>query len=191
MSNLKNFAKLRNTLANFYPNVPDAQLIVDDAGLRRENINFNTNARNTWHGILLEASKVGQLANLIEIAGENYPAIGTVYNEFLNNGGEIPSLDNERPSVERHKITLFSLTIWKLTVAITIGSLLFVLVFQWPQVIQTLKKIYENLKVITETSEPLTPTLTPSESMTATPTLSFTITSESGQATLAPLVPSP
>lgn len=48
---------LRNDLARLYPDKLDAQRVVDDAGIKREDIDFSTTARNIWHQVLSEAEK--------------------------------------------------------------------------------------------------------------------------------------
>lgn len=201
-----NLTELRDTLANFYQEKRDAQRVVDDAGIRREVIDFDTNTRNIWHQILSEAQKSNKLQQLIEVVSKDYDSFRTYDNE-------ITLADTTWSLTQIQEETLFSLTIWKITLAIiitslflkrrparrvivsiTIASLFFILLVRWPETVQTIKRIYDNLKTIIEAPGPLPPVELPSptptpEAVIATPALSITVTSEPAvQAIPAPII---
>jgi hypothetical protein len=57
---------VRDLLAELYPLDIDARRMIDDAGLPATKINFGT-SQATWHSVLTEANRRGQLTELFEL----------------------------------------------------------------------------------------------------------------------------
>lgn len=62
----------RATLAHLYPDEASARRLVADAGLAADRIPFSGHAANTWHAILTEAEKTGQIAAVLAVALKEY-----------------------------------------------------------------------------------------------------------------------
>lgn len=63
---------LRAILAHLYTNEADARRVVADAGLAADRITFSGHATNTWHAILTEAEKSGQIDAVLAVALKEY-----------------------------------------------------------------------------------------------------------------------
>ena len=98
MDNQTIFAALRDVLAELYPNVADARVVVDDAGLDARNIEFSTRAQTNWHNILTEAVKQNLVDSLLNVVNTRYyenrrfKAAFTRYRQCIDEGGDIYSL---------------------------------------------------------------------------------------------------
>lgn len=66
-------AALSRLLAELYREVRRCRRVVDQAGLRAEQIDFQDNALDNWHAILLEADRRLRLEALLEVVCEDYP----------------------------------------------------------------------------------------------------------------------
>lgn len=66
-------AALRNALAELYADEASARRVCRDAGLDVRQITFSTHALNNWTAILEEAEKQNAIANLVAVAGREYP----------------------------------------------------------------------------------------------------------------------
>ena len=96
------FAKLRNILAQLYPDERSARRIVADAGLKEMSIEFSSRAIDNWHAILTEANKSGKTEGLIAIiSGEygNYPELDSAWDSYhaLLKQGIDPLIDDRFP----------------------------------------------------------------------------------------------
>jgi hypothetical protein len=98
MDNQTAFAKLRNVLAELYPDETSARVVVDDAGLDPALISFSSQARNNWHDILTEARNQGKTNRLLTAVlrdyGENRDLQGAcaAYRSVAEQGSHVPPL---------------------------------------------------------------------------------------------------
>lgn len=67
------FAQFRDALADLYPDIDTAKLIVDDIGLATANIDFSPTARTNWHHILKAALRAKQMDALIARVQQEFP----------------------------------------------------------------------------------------------------------------------
>lgn len=88
--NPKNFADLRNILAELITDEQSIRRIVDDAGIDRRNIDFRSNAKNIWHSVLTEAENLHRVEALLDVVADEYgdnqkfQAAGKAYRESIN-----------------------------------------------------------------------------------------------------------
>lgn len=78
-----NLTNLRSVLADLYPEMPDAKRVVQEAGLRLEQIPFDSRAITNWHHILREAQKHNQVQAIVSVAQAEHPE-----NEYLRQWDE-------------------------------------------------------------------------------------------------------
>lgn len=84
--------KLRNELADLYPDNDDIKRLVDEAGLNLANIDFNGTPINVWHKVVKEAHTRQRLDKLIKIASNEYSE-----NQYLREAAQKNwDLDSER-----------------------------------------------------------------------------------------------
>jgi len=69
----ENLTNLNDVLSGLYPLTADSIRIVDNAGLPKSFIAFQTRAIDNWHAILDEANKRGKVPDLIQVARKDYP----------------------------------------------------------------------------------------------------------------------
>ena len=98
------FAVLRDALARLYPEVQDARLIVDDAGINAGQIAFDARARAraNWHNILTAALHQNRLDRLIQLVRNEYldnPVLHSAYTNYrrLLDSGERLEVPTQRP----------------------------------------------------------------------------------------------
>lgn len=66
-------APLSRLLAEFYGTVKRSRRVVDQAGLSAELIDFQDNALDTWHAILVEADRRRRVDALLDVFRRDYP----------------------------------------------------------------------------------------------------------------------
>ncbi len=66
--NRQEIITLRKVLADLFPNEEDSRMLVDDAGIPKGGIAFDSAARRNWHSIISEAGSRGMIPNLIQAA---------------------------------------------------------------------------------------------------------------------------
>lgn len=64
---------LRDALADLYPDLDSARVVVADVGLDAANIAFSSRARTNWHNILSQAVHNGQVDDLLAVVRSQYP----------------------------------------------------------------------------------------------------------------------
>lgn len=77
--------ELRTLLADLYQDVTSIRRIVYDAGIDASRINLNATPLDSWHMVLTEAEKRGQIAALLEIVKADYrtnPNVQHLYSEY-------------------------------------------------------------------------------------------------------------
>lgn len=72
MDNRTAIIRLRNVLAELYPDETGARRVVADAGLNAQQISFSNRAIDNWHAILTEVAKNGGLDSLMAVALAEY-----------------------------------------------------------------------------------------------------------------------
>jgi nucleoside phosphorylase len=60
-------AQLRDILKELYPTIESSTVVVDDAGIPRNNISFSTAASQNWHAILREAHNRSKVLALVDV----------------------------------------------------------------------------------------------------------------------------
>ena len=94
--NPKNFADLRNILAELITDEQSIRRIVDDAGIDRRNIDFRSNAKNIWHSVLTEAENLHRVEGLLDVVADEYgdnqkfQAASKAYRESINKTAVTP-----------------------------------------------------------------------------------------------------
>jgi len=68
----KNFADLRNILANLYPDEISIRRLMADAGVDLSRIVLNAAAANNWHGVLTEAERNERVDVLLTVVEREY-----------------------------------------------------------------------------------------------------------------------
>jgi hypothetical protein len=63
---------LRAVLADLYSTPEDAARIAQDAGLNLAFIRLDSTPLNNWHNVIREAEKRGRLAEVLQVAREEY-----------------------------------------------------------------------------------------------------------------------
>lgn len=87
--------QLRSVLADLYPNRKDAERLLSDAKVPATSIDFEGDARNRWHQILVEAEKHGQVKKIIERACAEYPS-NTLLAGFSTSTSQIAPIQPSR-----------------------------------------------------------------------------------------------
>lgn len=64
--------KLRSVLVKLYATPASMRRIIDDAGLDFSRISLESNPGDSWHSILLEAEKLGQVDDLLSVVNGEY-----------------------------------------------------------------------------------------------------------------------
>ncbi|MEZ4708788.1 MAG: effector-associated domain EAD1-containing protein [Caldilineaceae bacterium] len=67
-----NFLDLQRVLASLYPDLPSIRRIVDISGINQARIDFDPKAINSWHAVLKEAEKLGQVVALLDAVEPEY-----------------------------------------------------------------------------------------------------------------------
>lgn len=67
------FAQFRDILADLYPDIDTAKVVVDDIGLATANIDFSPTARTNWHHILKAIMRAKQMDALIDRVQQDHP----------------------------------------------------------------------------------------------------------------------
>lgn len=64
--------QLRTVLVELYPELPDLRRVAHDAGVALDRVPLGGSAINHWDGLLTEAAKSGQVADLLDVAMQEY-----------------------------------------------------------------------------------------------------------------------
>lgn len=65
-------ARIRDTLADLYPERGDILRVLDEAGIAAPRIRLEGDAQNAWHDIVAEANNLGLVRPLLAVALRQY-----------------------------------------------------------------------------------------------------------------------
>lgn len=64
--------QLRAVLVELYPDVADLRRVAHDAGVALDRVTLGGSLINSWDGVVAEAAKRGQMADLLDVARQEY-----------------------------------------------------------------------------------------------------------------------
>lgn len=79
------YAKMRDILANLYPERESIKRVCDDSGIDSITIEIDSTPQNNWHKVLQEAEKLDVVASLLAVVWTRYkknPKFQAVYREY-------------------------------------------------------------------------------------------------------------
>lgn len=108
--NLETMIELRALLADFYPDVVSIRRVLHDAGIDASRLQLNATPLDSWHMVLTEAKKRGQIAALLEIVKADYesnPNVQHIYSEYYR-AAQLTPLEREeepqKPNIPEKKV---------------------------------------------------------------------------------------